>query len=78
MSQPPAIPSYALSPHHPPLTRDQERALADAIGERHDAVQSVVVTTACSTNSHHLIEITTTDGPILIIAPVEPDEAPPV
>lgn len=62
-------PPYAVSPHHPPLSAGQERALASALSPRLREAAAVVIT-ACSTEDHHLIELTTAAGPMLIVAPV--------
>lgn len=62
-------PPYAVSPHHPPLSAGQERALASALAPRLRDGGAVVIT-ACSTEDHHLIELTTAAGPMLIVAPV--------
>jgi hypothetical protein len=62
-------PPYAVSPHHPALSAGQERALACALGPRLRESGAVVIT-ACSTENHHLIELTTAAGPVMIVAPV--------
>ena len=67
--RPTSTPAYAVSPHHPPLTAGQERALTAALGPRPPRGGAVVIT-ACSTDHHHLIELTTATGPVMIVAPV--------
>lgn len=67
--RPETTPAYAVSPHHPPLSPSQEDALAAALGPRLCDGGTVVIT-ACSTAHHHLIEVTTAAGPVMIIAPV--------
>jgi hypothetical protein len=68
---PPPLPSYTLSPDLEPLRGGQQRALEAALGGLMGRVHGVVVTAVGTTLSHHVIELMTSSGTLLVLERVD-------
>jgi hypothetical protein len=68
---PPPLPSYTLSPDLEPLRNGQQRALEAALGGLMGRVHGVVVTAVGTTLSHHVIELMTSAGTLLVLERVD-------
>ncbi len=68
---PPPLPTYTLSPDLEPLLAGQQRALEAALGGLLGRVHGVVVTAVGTTLSHHVIELMTSAGTLLVLERVE-------
>ena len=68
---PPPLPTYTLAPGLPPLRTGQQHALEAALGGLTGRVHGVVVTAAGTTLSHHVIELMTSAGTLLVLERVE-------
>ena len=71
MLVPPPLPSYTLSPDLAPLRNGQQRALEAALGGLMGRVHGVVVTAVGTTLSHHVIELMTSAGTLLVLERVD-------
>ena len=71
MLVPPPLPSYTLSPEQAPLRTGQQRALEAALGGLMGRVHGVVVTAVGTTLSHHVIELMTSAGTLLVLERVD-------
>ena len=71
MLVPPPLPSYTLSPDVEPLRTGQQQALEAALGGLMGRVHGVVVTAVGTTLSHHVIELMTSAGTLLVLERVD-------
>lgn len=71
MIVPPPLPTYSLAPGMAPLTAAQQRALETSLGHLTGRLSGVVVTSAGTTLSHHVIELMTPAGLLLVLERVE-------
>ena len=71
MLVPPPLPSYTHSTDHAPLRNGQQRALEAALGGLMGRVHGVVVTAVGTTLSHHVIELMTSAGTLLVLERVD-------
>ena len=71
MLVPPPHPSYTLSPDLAPHRNGQQRALEAALGGLMGRVHGVVVTAVGTTLSHHVIELMTSAGTLLVLERVD-------
>ena len=67
MIVPPPPPAYTLSPDVPALTAGQQAALEACLSGLTGRLAGVVVTAAGTTLSHHMIELATPAGTLLIL-----------
>ena len=67
MIVPPPPPAYTLSPDVPDLTAGQQAALEACLSGFTGRLSGVVVTAAGTTLNHHMIELATTAGSLLIM-----------
>lgn len=72
---PPPHPTYTLSPDVAPLTADQQEALEACLAGFTGRLSGVVVTAAATTLSHHMIELATPAGTLLVMERVIPPRA---
>ncbi len=68
---PPPLPTYTLAPGLPDLGAGQQSALEAALGGLIGRFQGVVVTAVGTTLSHHVIELMTSAGTLLVLERVE-------
>ncbi|HET6690694.1 MAG TPA: hypothetical protein VFG74_07510 [Miltoncostaeaceae bacterium] len=68
---PPPLPTYTLAPGLPPLGAGQQHALEAALGGLTGRLHGVVVTAVGTTLSHHVIELMTSAGTLLVLERVE-------
>jgi hypothetical protein len=68
---PPPLPTYTLAPGLPALGAGQQHALEAALGGLTGRVHGVVVTAVGTTLSHHVIELMTSAGTLLVLERVE-------
>jgi hypothetical protein len=71
---PAPLPTYTLSPGMPPLSGGQQAALEACLSALTGRLTGVLVTSASTTASHHLIELITPAGTLLAMERVD---APP-
>jgi hypothetical protein len=64
---PPPLPTYTLAPGLPDLRTGQQHALEAALGGLTGRVHGVVVTAVGTTLSHHVIELMTSVGTLLVL-----------
>jgi hypothetical protein len=64
---PPPPPAYTLSPALSDLSTGQDAALGRALSAMTGSVSGVLVTAARSTALHHVLELATSEGPVLVI-----------
>ena len=64
---PPPLPTYTLAPGLPDLRTGQQHALEAALGGLTGRVHGVVVTAVGTTLSHHVIELMTSAGTLLVL-----------
>lgn len=67
MLVPAPLPSYTLAPGVGPLDTGQQAALEACLGALTGRLTGVVVTAAGSTLSHHVIELMTPAGTLLVL-----------
>jgi hypothetical protein len=68
---PPPLPTYTLAPGIPDLGPGQQHALEAALGGLMGRFHGVVVTAVGTTLSHHVIELVTSAGTLLVLERVE-------
>ncbi len=68
---PPPLPTYTLAPDIDGLGAGQQHALEAALGGLIGRVHGVVVTAAGTTLTHHVIELMTSSGTLLVLERVE-------
>jgi hypothetical protein len=68
---PPPLPTYTLAPGVPELGPAQQDALEAALGGLLGRVHGVVVTAVGTTLSHHVIELMTSAGMLLVLERVD-------
>ena len=73
---PPPRPAYTLSPDVAALTTGQQAALEACLSGFTGRLTGVVVTAAATTLSHHMIELATPAGSLLIMERVATRRAP--
>ena len=76
MIVPPPPPAYTLSPDVAPLTAGQQAALEACLAGFTGRLSGVVVTAAATTLSHHVIELATPAGSLLVMERVAARRAP--
>ena len=64
---PPPLPTYTLAPDIDDLGAGQQHALEAALGGLIGRVHGVVVTAVGTTLSHHVIELMTSAGTLLVL-----------
>lgn len=64
---PPPLPTYTLAPGLPDLRTGQQHALEAALGGLTGRLHGVVVTAVGTTLSHHVIELMTSAGTLLVL-----------
>jgi hypothetical protein len=64
---PAPLPTYTLAPGLPDLRTGQQHALEAALGGLTGRVHGVVVTAVGTTLSHHVIELMTSVGTLLVL-----------
>lgn len=69
-------PAYTLAPSLPPLRPGEQRALETCLESLTGRVGSVVVTGAGTTLGHHVLELMTPAGSLLVIERIQPDPPP--
>lgn len=67
MLVPSPLPAYTLSPDVPRLTAGQQAALEACLSGLTGKLTGVVVTAAGTTLSHHMVELATPAGSLLIL-----------
>lgn len=60
-------PTYTLAPGMSPLSAGQQAALEACLSALTGRLSAVLVTTACTTGSHHLIELHTPAGTLMVM-----------
>jgi hypothetical protein len=68
---PPPLPAYTLAPGLRPLGPGQQRALESCLTALTGRLQGVVVTAAGTTLSHHVLELMTPAGTLMVLERVE-------
>jgi hypothetical protein len=68
---PPPLPAYTLAPGLRPLGPGQQRALETCLSALTGRLQGVVVTAAGTTLSHHVLELMTPAGTMMVLERVE-------
>jgi hypothetical protein len=71
---PPPLPAYTLAPDLPELQPGEQRALEACLDALTGRLSGVVVTAAGTTLSHHVIELATPAGTLLVMERVARDE----
>jgi hypothetical protein len=71
---PPPLPAYTLAPDLPALRPGEQRALEACLSALTGRLSGVVVTAAGTTLSHHVIELATPAGTLLVMERVARDE----
>lgn len=66
-------PTYTLAPGLEPLDRGQQAALDACLSGLTGRLTGVVVTAAGTTLSHHVIELATPAGTLLVLERLEPE-----
>lgn len=74
MLVPPPLPAYTLAPDLPDLRPGQQRALEACLGALTGRLSGVVVTRADTTQSHHVIELATPAGTLLVMERIAAQE----
>lgn len=74
MLVPPPLPAYTLAPDLPELRPGEQRALEACLSALTGRLSGVVVTAAGTTLSHHVIELATPAGTLLVMERVARDE----
>lgn len=69
---PAPLPTYTLAPGLETLTGAQQAALEGCLSALTGRLSSVLVTSACTTDSHHVIELITPAGTLLAMERVLP------
>ena len=64
---PPPGPAYTLAPGIGPLGPDQEGALLRCLAALSGRVAGVLVTSVRTTGGHHVVEMATAVGPLLVL-----------
>ena len=64
---PPPLPTYTLAPDLPPLRPGQQAALETCLDALTGRLSGVVVIAAGTTLSHHVIELLTPAGTLLVL-----------
>jgi hypothetical protein len=72
---PPPAPSYTLAPDIGPLTPGQEATLDACLAALTGRVGGVVVTSAVTTATHHVVELVTPAGTLIALERAEPADA---
>jgi hypothetical protein len=70
-------PTYTLSPHLGPLDRGQQAVLDACLDAFTGRLSGVVVTAVGTTETHHVIQLATQAGALLVIERVDPLRAAP-
>lgn len=70
-------PTYTLSPHLPPLEPGQQAVLDACLDALTGRLSGVVVTAAGTTATHHVMQLATHAGPLLVIERVDSERADP-
>jgi hypothetical protein len=65
-------PTYTLAPGLGPLDRGQQAALDACLSALTGRLTGVVVTAAGTTLGHHVIELATPAGTLLVLEPIRP------
>jgi hypothetical protein len=68
-------PTYTLSPHLTTLTPAQQSVLDACLDALTGRLSGVVVTAAGTTATHHVIQLATHAGPLLVTEPVDSGRA---
>lgn len=68
-------PAYTLSPHLPPLDPGQQAVLDACLDALTGRLSGVVVTAAGTTETHHVIQLATHIGPLLVVERVDSERA---
>ncbi len=66
-------PTYTLAPGMEALTRAQKAALEACLSALTGRLSSVLVTSVCTTHTHHVIELITPAGTLLAMERVLPE-----
>jgi hypothetical protein len=69
---PPPAPSYTLAPDVGPLTTGQQATLDACLGALTGRVAGVVVASARTTATHHVVELVTPAGTMIALERAEP------
>jgi hypothetical protein len=69
-------PTYTLSPHLAPLGPGQQAVLDACLDALTGRLTGVVVTAAGTTPTHHVIQLATNAGPLLVTEGVDSRQAP--
>ena len=72
MLVPPPAPSYTLAPDVGPLTRGQQATLDACLSALTGRVAGVVVTSASTTATHHVVELMTPAGTLIALERAAP------
>ena len=67
MIVPPPPPTYALAPGIPPLTPGQQEALESCLAALTGRVGAVLVVGAETRGAHHVVEVATAAGTLLVV-----------
>jgi hypothetical protein len=73
---PPPAPSYTLAPDVEPLSPGQQATLNACLGALTGRVAGVVVTSAITTATHHVVELMTPAGNLIAMERAAPPEPP--
>ena len=73
MLVPSPLPTYTLAPGLKPLSGGQQAALESCLSALTGRLSGVLVTSASTTASHHLIELITPAGTLLAMERVSPE-----
>ena len=72
MIVPPPAPSYTFAPDVGPLTVGQQATLDACLAALTGRVAGVVVTSAFTTSTHHVVELVTPAGTLIALEAAEP------
>lgn len=70
-------PTYTLSPHLGPLDPGQQAVLDACLDAFTGRLSGVVVTAAGTTETHHVIQLLTQAGPLLVTERIDSERAAP-
>lgn len=76
MIVPPPPPAFTLAPDVAPLEPGQQAALDACLSAITGQLNGVLVTAAETTGSHHVIELLTPVGTLLVLERIDPTDAP--